>query len=159
MGTMASQTICVYFVCSTVCSGSDQRIHQTSASLAFVRGIHRWPVNSPHKGAVTRKMFPFDDVIMMLLFYFQTEISSVWLFQCPWFNNIQSGAHDNPSLHRYQFGHVSSQWETSLPCYDVSHWLGAYLNCSLHSVLKAFNKRLLQFDLFITWSEITKYYI
>ena len=35
-----------------------------SASLAFVRGIHRWPVNSPHKGPVTRKMFPFDDVIM-----------------------------------------------------------------------------------------------
>ena len=29
-----------------------------------VRGIHRWPVNSPHKGPVTRKMFPFDDVIM-----------------------------------------------------------------------------------------------
>ena len=36
---------------------------QSSASLAFVRGIHRWPVNSPHKGPVTRKMFPFDDVI------------------------------------------------------------------------------------------------
>ena len=39
--------------------------HQSSASLAFVRGIRRWPVNSPHKGPVTRKMFPFDDVIMM----------------------------------------------------------------------------------------------
>ena len=38
--------------------------HQSSASLAFVRGIHRWPVNSPHKGPVTREMFPFDDVIM-----------------------------------------------------------------------------------------------
>ena len=38
--------------------------HQSSASLAFVRGIHRWPVNSPHKGSVTRKMFPFDDVII-----------------------------------------------------------------------------------------------
>ena len=36
----------------------------SSASLAFVRGIHRWPVNSPHKGPVTRKMFPFDDVMM-----------------------------------------------------------------------------------------------
>ena len=35
-----------------------------SASLAFVRGSHRRPVNSPHKGPVTRKMFPFDDVIM-----------------------------------------------------------------------------------------------
>ena len=33
-------------------------------SLAFVQGIHRWPVNSPQKGPVTREMFPFDDVIM-----------------------------------------------------------------------------------------------
>ena len=47
---------------STVYSGADQRKHQSSASLAFVRGIHRWPVNFPHKGPVTRKMFPFDDV-------------------------------------------------------------------------------------------------
>ena len=37
---------------------------QSSGSLAFVRGIHRWPVNSPHKWPVTRKMFPFDDVTM-----------------------------------------------------------------------------------------------
>ena len=36
----------------------------SSASLALVRGIHRRPVNSPHKWPVTRKMFPFDDVIM-----------------------------------------------------------------------------------------------
>ena len=36
----------------------------SSASLAFVRGIHRWPVNSTHKWSVTRKMFPFHDVIM-----------------------------------------------------------------------------------------------
>ena len=42
----------------------DQRKHKSSASLAFLRGIHRWPVNSPHKGPVTRKMFPFDDVII-----------------------------------------------------------------------------------------------
>ena len=47
--------------------GPDQRKHQSSASLAFVRGIHLWPVNHPHKGPVTRKMFPFDDVNM--LFY------------------------------------------------------------------------------------------
>ena len=51
-------------VYSTVYSGADQRKHQSSASLAFVRGIHRWRVNSPHKWPVTRKMLPFDDVIM-----------------------------------------------------------------------------------------------
>ena len=31
----------------------------------FVWGIHRGPVNSPHKWPVTRKMSPFDDVIML----------------------------------------------------------------------------------------------
>ena len=50
-------------------SGADQRKHQSSASLTFVRGIHRWSVNSPHKGPVTRKMFPFDDVIIILAVY------------------------------------------------------------------------------------------
>ena len=66
MSAMASQNTGISFVYSTVCSGADQRKHQSSASLAFVRGIHRWPVNSPHKGTVTRKMFPFDDVGMQL---------------------------------------------------------------------------------------------
>ena len=64
MGTMASQITSRTIVCSTVYLGTDQRKHQSSASLAFVRGIHQWLVNSPHKGPVTRKMFPFDDVIM-----------------------------------------------------------------------------------------------
>ena len=63
MGAMASQ-ISLTIVYTTVYSGADHRIHQSSMSLAFVRGIHRWPVNSPHKGPVTRKMFLFDDVIM-----------------------------------------------------------------------------------------------
>ena len=64
IGAVASQITSLPIVYSTVCSGADQRIHQSSASLAFVRVIHRWPVNSPHKWPVTRKMFPFDDVIM-----------------------------------------------------------------------------------------------
>ena len=66
---MASQITSVSVINWTVCSGGDQRKHQSSASLAFVRGIHRWPVNSPHKVPVTWKMFPFDDVIM-----------STWIF-------------------------------------------------------------------------------
>ena len=64
MGTIASQITSLTIVCSTAYSDTDQRQHQSSASLAFVRGIHMGPVNSPHKGPVTRKMFPFDDVIM-----------------------------------------------------------------------------------------------
>ena len=67
MGAMASQITSLTFVYSTVYSDADQRKHQSSASLAFVRGIHRGPVNSPHKWPVTRKMFPFDDVIVQLL--------------------------------------------------------------------------------------------
>ena len=64
MGTIASQINSLTIVYSTVYSGADQSKHQSSASLAFVWGIHRGPVNSPHKWPVTRKMFPFDDVIM-----------------------------------------------------------------------------------------------
>ena len=66
MGEMASQITSLTIVYSSVHSGADQRKHQSSASLAFVRGIHRSPVNSPHKWPVARKIFPFDDVIMML---------------------------------------------------------------------------------------------
>ena len=36
----------------------------TQITGVFARGIHRWPVDSPHKGPVTWKMFPFDDIIM-----------------------------------------------------------------------------------------------
>ena len=64
MGTMAFQFTSLTIVYTTVYSGADQRKHQSSASLAFVWGIHRGPVNSPHKWPVTRKMFPFDHVIM-----------------------------------------------------------------------------------------------
>ena len=64
MSTIASQITSLTIVYSTVFSDADQRKHQSSTSLAFVRGIHRGPVNSPHKWPVTRKMFPFDDVIM-----------------------------------------------------------------------------------------------
>ena len=64
MVTMASQITSRMVVYSTVYLSAAQRKHQNSASLALVWGIHRWPVNSPHKGPVTRKIFPVDDVIM-----------------------------------------------------------------------------------------------
>ena len=70
MSMIASQITSLAFVYSTVYFGADQRKHQSSASLAFVRGIHRGPVNSPHKWPVTRKMFPFDDVIMTCYFQY-----------------------------------------------------------------------------------------
>ena len=70
LGAVASQitslTI-VYSVYSTVDSDADQRKHHSSASLAFVRGIHRGPLISPHKWPVTQKMIPFHDVIIFLI--------------------------------------------------------------------------------------------
>ena len=65
MSEMASQITSLTTVYLTVYSGADQRKHQSSTSLAFVRGIHQGPVNSLHKWPVTCKLFPFDDVIMM----------------------------------------------------------------------------------------------
>ena len=77
------------------CSGADQRKHQSSASLAFVGGIHRWPVNSPHKEPLTRKMFPFDDVIIFTDISIHGGAVSVRDFQASmdWINNI------SPSIH------------------------------------------------------------
>ena len=104
MSTIASQITSLTIVYSSVYSGADQRKPQSSASLAFVRGIHRGPVNSPHKWPVTRKMFPFDDVIMglkiqpvycSLLWYTlrrqegvslfkKTPFQPVWILIPPW---------------------------------------------------------------------------
>ena len=66
MSAMASQIISLVTVYLTVNSGADKRKHQSSASLAFVRGIHLWSVNSPYKGPMARKMFPFDDVNIIM---------------------------------------------------------------------------------------------
>ena len=67
MSAMVSQITGVSIDCLINYSGADQRKYKSSASLAFVRGIHQWPVNFPHSGPVTRKMISFDDVIMCLL--------------------------------------------------------------------------------------------
>ena len=77
MGMMASQITSLTVVYPTVYSGADQRKHQNSASLAFLQGIHRWPVNSPHKWPVTPKMIPFDDVIMNIQ-YVKWNMHMIW---------------------------------------------------------------------------------
>ena len=66
MSTIASQITSLTIVYSIVYLSAYQRKYQRPAILAFVWGIHRRPVNSPHKGPVRRKMFPFDDIIMRL---------------------------------------------------------------------------------------------
>ena len=67
MSAMAYQITSLTIVYSSVNSGEDQIKHQSSTSLAFVREIYRGPVNSTHKWPVTRKMFPFYDVIMVCI--------------------------------------------------------------------------------------------
>ena len=88
MSAIESQITSVSIVCITVCPGTDQRKHQISAPLAFVRGIHRWPVNSPHKGPVTRKTFPFDDVIMVCKIGCDTSMN-----QCTKLSSIMNRLH------------------------------------------------------------------
>ena len=82
MDTMTSQITGVPIVCSTDATCADQRKHQSSVSLAFVRGIHRWPVNSQHTRPATRKMFSFDDVIM-LQYVFRTLTFPSHFLYCP----------------------------------------------------------------------------
>ena len=74
MSAMATQITGVSIVCSAVCSGGDQRKHQSSASVDFVRGINRWPVKFPDKVPVTREMLPFDDVVVCFTFVIISKI-------------------------------------------------------------------------------------
>ena len=108
MGSIASQITSLTIVYSTVYSDADQRKHQSSASLAFVWGIHRGPVNSPHKWPVMRKLFPFDDVIMILKDYFT---GTGQLYDCP---NTEL----NTSIHFYL---PSSQ---NLIIFSKNRWQG-----------------------------------
>ena len=80
MSTIGFRTTSLTIVYSTVYSGSDKKNHQSSASPAFVRRIHRWQVNSPYKGPVTQKMFPFDDVTSSLRCFTKSfEKTPYWL--------------------------------------------------------------------------------
>ena len=81
MGAIASQITSLTILYSTMYSGADQRKHQSSASPAFVRGIHRRPVKSLHKRPITRKMVPFDDVIMDLIYGL---VPDNWCSISPW---------------------------------------------------------------------------
>ena len=100
MSAMSSQITDVSIVCSTVGSGADQKNHQSFASLAFVS-----PVNSPHKRPATRKIFPFDEVIM---FNDKFKYSRYWPFIC--------GSHRSP----LEFPHNAAAIRKSFSCYDAS---------------------------------------
>ena len=137
MGAIASQITSLTIVYSTVYSDADQRKHQSSASLAFEWGIHRGPVNSPHKWPVTRKMFPFDDVIMIMEIpalvrrhlYIETApgacITLIWLerccqilcklgqpYCCAWCKNVKKDKLCKSLV-------SNESWWISLHCYDI----------------------------------------
>ena len=88
MTMLASQITSLTVVYSIVYSDVNQRKHQSSASLAFVREIHRGPVNFPHKWPVTRKMFPFDDFIMFTALH---DVKHSWYHGPAWLNTLRPG--------------------------------------------------------------------
>ena len=117
MGSIASPITSLTIVYSIVYSDADQSKLQRSASLAFVRGIHWGPVNSPHKWPVTRKMFPFDDIIMKLLQSLTCCSQSAW-----WVS----------PEHQCELHHPRTSSTDSSPC-GIPHWKQA---CKYHQTSK-----------------------
>ena len=124
MGAMASQITSLTIVYSTVYSGVDQRKHKSSASLTFVRGIHRWPVNSPHTWPVTRNMFPFDDVNM-------SAMNLDFSYDVIWQSDTWSTLHFASRMSLSRSGRRSCTWFigkcTGPRYYDkISYWRCTY---------------------------------
>ena len=101
MRTIASQITSLTVVNSTVYSDADQRKH---------------PVNSPHKGPVTRKMLQFDDVIMSF-----NDSSNLYFY------NLYNNSHTLlmvillqttlVKITNLQLAHVRCKWTEYLKCF------------------------------------------
>ena len=100
MSAMASQITSLAIVYSTVYSGTDERKHQSSASLAFVRGIHWRLVNSPHKGPCS-----------------YAEDGSIW-----WRHHITQPVKDGVCLHTacHSSGHYRHYCPGALPLSQIT---------------------------------------
>ena len=136
MGTIASQITSLPIVYSVVYSDADQRKHQSYASLAFVRGIHRGPVNYPHKWPVTRKMFPFDDVIMTTHAAYRPHDPRIY-------NPTKTHLKNSPSVVKHPRSFDSYAWHCCFFCVKLSFlWhLGVHINdkTSMHVAILIFN--------------------
>ena len=118
MGAMASEITSLTIVYSTVYSGKDQRKHQSSVSLAFGRGIHWEPVNSPHKWPLTRRMSPFDDAIMILspygcsviyIYYYAINLGKMYFISFLW---QRDRLHHMDDVHKeFDFIHYRIIWK------------------------------------------------
>ena len=145
IGAAASQITSLTIVYSIDYSDADQWKHQSSASLAFVRGIHRGPVNSPHKGPVTRKMFPMDDVIM------------TWTNDDPFFwRRLATSGHKELTMNK---GLTGSQHRFRLQLNDqglsaLTHWGRDKMAAIFQTTLSnAFSwMKMLKFRLKFNWS-------
>ena len=132
MSVMPSQITSLTIVYLTVCSGVDQRKHQRSTSLAFVRGIHRWPVNSPHKGPVTWKMFTFDDVIIAIWMWWKFRLALIQIL-IKWSLQI-FGHHARVTGRPSRWG---ESWGVSCNApYDAQLILMEYFDLVLHLALQ-----------------------
>ena len=131
MGTIASQITSITIVYSTVYLDADQRKYQSSASLAFVRGIHRRPVNSPHKWPVTREKFPFDDVIMETFASYVSGCPKIVVFIC---ERASKRNHTDTADFRCRLGKKESKkkklrkYITALPCCRTTVAISVFLN-------------------------------
>ena len=147
---MASQITSLTIVYSTVYSGADQRKHQSSASLGFVTGINRWPVNSPHKWPVTRKMFPFDDVIM------------TWkpFRHC---GSPVDSHHKRAETNRFFVISMNMLLDNSRVADDLRHMSPTWRHCNVggmvYNYVSFVNWNCSVFDLFSGRSDITRYCI
>ena len=127
MGSMVSQITSLTIVYWAFYSGADQRKHQSSAALAFVWGIHRWTVNSPQKWTVTRKMFPFDDVIMMKRVW-KPNFHSISVNHCNSKNPLTTPSGQWDSRHSVQIrlstmgSKVVQQLRDDIQTYDNQSW-------------------------------------
>ena len=128
MGATASLITSLTSVYSTVYSDADLRKHQSSASLAFVQGIHRGPVNSPHKWPVTRKMFPFDDVVMYHAHVYRSPWSiSIYLIGFPFWRK------------ELNYSDTSSKQLSTVFAFRNTHMDGATQACSLTIIVEILN--------------------
>ena len=126
MSVMASQITGVLMGCSNVSSGADQRKHQSSMSLAFVRGIFWWQVNSPQKGPVTQKMFPFDDIIVELrenLPCYNNTAAATAPFSAAELSSFSQ------NFHHWLQRKLSKWWLPTQPMMEISSWWQFLFQC------------------------------
>ena len=117
MGAIEFQITSLTIVSSTVYSDADQRKHQSSASLAFVWGSHRGPVNSSQKWPVTRKMFPFDDVIIYNMGIQKNQIGSLYLLG--WISNTHAISVPGKDFVHFMYW-LKLDWESHFVCLGIA---------------------------------------